>query len=90
MATEIEETLMTFPCRFPLKVMGANHPEFDIHMLSAIKEHDPHLTEEDICLRASAKGNYISATVTVNAVSQEQLDAIYQMLCDHSMVKMVF
>ena len=40
-------------------------------------------------LRPSREGKYISLTATVNATSQEQLDALYRELCDHPTVVMV-
>jgi len=44
--------------------------------------HAPDLGEDAIKTRASAEGNYLSVTVTVNATSRKQLDAIYQDLVD--------
>ena len=92
MTTTIEErtTLIDFPCPFPLKIMGVHHPEFGSHILTAIQEHAPATSEKDVVLKASTKGNYVSATITVLAHSQTQLDTIYQMLCAHPMVKIVF
>jgi putative lipoic acid-binding regulatory protein len=40
-------------------------------------------------VRPSAKGNYTGLTVTVRAVSREQLDALYSELSAHPMVKIV-
>jgi len=39
--------------------------------------------------RPSREGKYVSLTATVNATSQEQLDALYRELCDHPSVVMV-
>jgi putative lipoic acid-binding regulatory protein len=40
-------------------------------------------------MKTSKHGKYLSVTCTINAVSREQLDALYQELCDHPMVVMV-
>ncbi|MBP6563088.1 MAG: DUF493 family protein [Neisseriaceae bacterium] len=89
MSTEEKTTLLEFPCDFPLKVMGATHPDFADTILAVVKEHAPEVTEAHMVLRDSAKGNYTSATVTVVATSQAQLDTIYLALTGHEMVKVV-
>jgi putative lipoic acid-binding regulatory protein len=40
-------------------------------------------------MRPSAKGNYLSLTVTIRATSREQLDNLYRALSSHPMVKVV-
>jgi putative lipoic acid-binding regulatory protein len=40
-------------------------------------------------MRASKTARYVSLTCTIRTTSREQLDAIYQELCDHPMVVMV-
>jgi hypothetical protein len=40
-------------------------------------------------MRPSRHGKYLSLTVVINARSREQLDALYQDLCDHPAVVMV-
>jgi putative lipoic acid-binding regulatory protein len=40
-------------------------------------------------MRPSKAGNYLSVTVTINARSREQLDALYTELSGHPMVMMV-
>jgi putative lipoic acid-binding regulatory protein len=40
-------------------------------------------------IRASKTAKYISLTCTIRATSRKQLDAVYQELCDHPLVKMV-
>mgnify|MGYP003551910675 CR=1 FL=1 len=43
----------------------------------------------EVEMRASREGNYLSLTVTINATSREQLDALYRELTSHPMVAMV-
>jgi len=40
-------------------------------------------------MRSSRAGNYLSMTATINAISREQLDALYRELVAHPMVAMV-
>lgn len=81
--------LLEFPCDFPLKIMGQQHPEFTATVLSVVREHAPDTQEHQLQTRNSTKGNYLSVTLTVNATSQEQLDNIYRALTSHPMVKVV-
>ena len=80
-----EETLLEFPCQFPIKVMGKASDEFELAVLEIFKRHVPDLAEDAIKQRPSGKGNYLSITVTINATSKAQLDAIYMDLsaCEH-------
>lgn len=87
--TEPKKTLIEFPCRFPLKIMGAQHPEFEQTILTVIQVHAPDTEAHHINTRPSSKGNYIGATVQVWVHSQEQLDTIYRSLTSHPMVKVV-
>lgn len=87
---EETETLLEFPCVFPLKIMGITHPEFVPAILAIIQEHAPDTTEANVKTRPSSKGNYTGATVQINATSKAQLDNIYRALTSHEMVKVVY
>jgi len=75
---------LNFPCRFPIKVIGRNCAHFDALVFSLIGPHAPDLSEDAIVSRPSGRGNYLAVTVSIQAVSREQLDAIYRQLtaCD--------
>jgi hypothetical protein len=87
---DTEETLMTFPCSFPIKAMGEAADDFDVLVVEIIRKHHPDLTESAVKTRPSREGKYISVTVTINAQSREQLDNIYLELTAHERVLMVF
>lgn len=80
--SEEEESPLQFPCEFPIKAMGKADCELDIIVVEIIRKHAPDLAEGAVHTRDSSGGNYISVTVTVNATSRAQLDAIYQDLVD--------
>ncbi|AHN27790.1 MULTISPECIES: HP0495 family protein [Snodgrassella] len=89
MSDNLKTSIIEFPLDFPIKVMGAQHPEFEAKVLEVVQQHAPDTAAENINTRPSSKGNYISATVVVRAENQEQLDNIYRALSSHPMVKVV-
>ena len=82
MSDEEADSLFNFPCEFPIKAMGKADCNLDIIVAGIVRKHAPDLSEGAIKTRASARGNYLSVTVTVVATSRQQLDAIYQDLVD--------
>jgi putative lipoic acid-binding regulatory protein len=83
------DSLIEYPCRFPIKVMGANVNGF-VHAMTHIAERfDPGFDPSSIELRNSSGGHYLGITLTINATSREQLDEIYRTLTSHPMVKVV-
>lgn len=83
------EVVMEFPCDFPIKVMGQTQDAFIPEITKIVQTHAPDFDEKTIETRFSAKGNYLSVTVTIRATSKEQLDALYLALTSHPMVKVV-
>lgn len=83
-----EESLLTFPCDFPIKIMGRSGETFEAEIIAIVRKHAPDLSETAISRRPSGKGNYVAVTVTVNATSKEQLDNIYMELNAHKSVVM--
>ena len=83
------ETLLEFPCDFPLKIMGATAADFAQTIAAVVAKHAPDFDAASIEMRPSKAGNYLSLTCTVRAVSQQQLDALYRELTSHPMVKVV-
>lgn len=85
----VEESLIIYPCLFPIKVMGAKVDGF-VHAITLIAhEFDPGFDATTIELRESKGGNYLGVTISINATSREQLDELYRTLSTHPMVKMV-
>ncbi|HTH62375.1 MAG TPA: DUF493 family protein [Paraburkholderia sp.] len=86
---EQSESLLEFPCDFPIKVMGKAHPEFQQTIVTVIRQFDGGFDAETIEVRPSSSGNYTGLTVTVRATSRAHLDDIYRALTGHPMVKVV-
>lgn len=84
-----EETLIEFPCEFPIKVMGETHVDFSIEIIKTIQVHEASFDESKVDSRGSSTGKYISLTCTCYVESKPQLDNIYRALTSHPMVKFV-
>ncbi len=83
-----QQTLLEFPCRFPVKAMGISSDRFDLTVVEIIRRHVSDIGEGAVSSRPSKGGKYTSVTVVVEATSREQLDAIYQDLTNHPDVLM--
>jgi putative lipoic acid-binding regulatory protein len=83
------ESLIEYPSDFPIKVMGAMQESFAQTIVELVVLHDPSFHAGKMEMRPSAKGTYLSLTVTVRATSREQLDNLYRALSSHPMVKVV-
>jgi putative lipoic acid-binding regulatory protein len=83
------ETLLEFPCAFPMKIVGKTEDGFAQTVLEVVLRHAPDFNCASMEMRASREGRYLSLTCTVNATSREQLDGLYRELSAHPMVTMV-
>ncbi len=84
-----EQSLIEYPSDFPIKVMGAMQDDFAETIVKLVQQHDPEFHAGRLEMRPSSSGNYLGLTVIVRATSREQLDALYQALTSHPMVKIV-
>ncbi len=84
-----EQSLITYPSDFPIKVMGANVEGFAAAMAHVARAFDEAFDELTIEQRPSKAGNYLGLTLTVRVTSREQLDELYRTLTTHPMVKVV-
>lgn len=84
-----EQSLIEYPSRFPIKVMGAQVEGFIDAIASVARNFDPEFDASTIEQRPSKGGKYLGLTITVTATSREQLDELYRTLTTHPMVKVV-
>ena len=83
------ESLIEYPCDFPIKVMGERVDGF-VHAITHIaKQFEPGYDASTVELRESSSGKYLGVTITVRATSRDQLDELYRTLTSHPMVKVV-
>jgi len=83
------QSFIEYPTDFPIKVMGRREPRLVHTIVEIVRRHAPDFDPATVEMRTSKKNSYLSVTCTVRATSSEQLDALYQELCDHPMVVMV-
>jgi len=84
-----EESLLEFPCDFPLKIMGRSSDGFAQAILEIVQRHAPSFDGSTMEMRTSSKGAYLSLTCTIRATSRPQVDALYRELTSHPLVKLV-
>ena len=89
MAEELRSTLLEFPCDFPIKIIGPRVDGYADAVLQVVRRHAPDYDPSTVEMRPSKQGAYLSLTCTVNATSQQQLDALYRELSTHPLVKVV-
>lgn len=86
---EEPQSLLNFPCVFPIKIMGRREDGFAQEVSEVVLRHAPDFHPGTLEMRASKNGRYLSLTVNLNARSREQLDALYSELTKHPRVMMV-
>lgn len=84
-----ESTLLEYPCDFPVKILGHSQAGFAQAILGIVQRHAPDFDGAAMEMKTSRRGKYLSVTCVIRATSREQLDGLYQELCDHPMVVMV-
>jgi putative lipoic acid-binding regulatory protein len=85
----VDDTLIQYPCAFPIKVMGAQVQGFVEAVVEVTLRFDPAFDPGTLERRESRGGKYLGLTVTVTATSREQLDGLYRALSGHPLVKVV-
>jgi len=83
------QSLLEFPCAFPLKIMGRAGDGFAQAVLAVVLRHAPDFDAATMETRASSAGRYLGLTCTINATSREQLDLLYRELSAHPLVRLV-
>ncbi|RFC33330.1 MAG: hypothetical protein DID92_2727744793 [Candidatus Nitrotoga sp. SPKER] len=85
----LTDSLIEYPCDFPIKVLGLSHQSFAQTVAEVVMRYDPNFNAATMEMRPSKGARYIGLTCTIRATSREQLNALYQELCDHPEVAMV-
>ncbi|MBO3705962.1 MAG: DUF493 domain-containing protein [Candidatus Accumulibacter sp.] len=83
------QSLLEFPCAFPLKIMGRAEDGFAQAVLAVVLRHAPDFDAATMEMRASSAGRYLGLTCTINATSREQLDLLYRELSAHPLVRLL-
>ena len=84
-----KDTLLEFPCDFPMKIMGESQYDIENLVKTLLKKQLKDDQILDLKSRTSEAGNYTSVTATIKATSKKQLDSLYKVLSKHKHIKMV-
>ncbi len=83
-----QDTLIEFPARFPIKVMGKNTPEFQAEVLRVARETIPEKDLLSIKESLSKNQRFMSITLTGMFYDKPAIDRVYQALSDSPLVMM--
>jgi len=86
LSEQSRDTVLEFPCRFPIKMMGRDESDFRAIVTAIVARHAGPIVDEDVYEAASSNGNFVSVTIKIDATDQQQLDSIYRDLTAHEQV----
>ena len=89
MSEDDQDTLIEFPCDFPIKVMGRTDQDLESVVRNLVCETlhaDRFIGSRS---KDSSAGRFVSVTATVRVESKSELDAVYSALTAHQQVLMV-
>jgi uncharacterized protein len=89
-AKQERTTLVDFPCDFPVKVMGRTEGPFLKDAQALFYRHYPELTASAFSERPSKAKHFTALTVTVHALNQAELDALYRDITACDSILMAF
>jgi hypothetical protein len=85
----MNEELISFPCDFPIKVLGRSDAEFHALVVGLVEPLVGALPTERVTSRESREGNFVALTLHLRVESRAQLDDVYRILSGHEQVLMV-
>jgi putative lipoic acid-binding regulatory protein len=83
------ESLIEYPCDFPIKVMGKNSSDFKPAVIHICQQFDTNFDLTKVEERSSKENKYLGLTVIIHTTSREHLDEIYRTLSTHPLVSVV-
>ncbi len=84
-----DQTLMTFPCDFQIKIIGNNTEMFAKEISDIARKHFPDIVDAGIDSQLSREGNYLAISIMLHVKDQATLDGLYIELTKHPDIKMV-
>ena len=84
-----EPPKITFPCEYPIKVLGRAVDAFEPTVMTIFRQRAPGFAEERVVVKPSRNGTFHSITVTIEAQSETQLQQIHEDLMGTGLVSMV-
>ncbi len=80
------EPELSFPCEYPIRVIGKDEDDFAAFVMEVVSRHVPDLPADSYSFRPSSQGKYLSVAVTFIAESRAQVDGLYKELGSHARV----
>ena len=74
--SESNDDIFKFPCEYPIKVFGLNQPKIEESVCLIIENYVGKLHKNQVSIKNSSKGKYVSITIRIIATSRQQLDSI--------------
>ena len=84
-----DDSLLEFPCDFPIKIVGRTTEGFEEFVLTIVQRHAGRGTKVAVKSRLSRDENYVAVTCAFRAETRAQVDALYAELSGHERVLMV-
>ena len=84
-----DEPKITFPCDYPIKVIGDGVEGLSDLVLNIASEYDDTLTADKLSERRSREGNYRSITIRFHATGEDQLALLFSALKKQDVIRMV-
>ena len=83
-----QDTLLEFPCDYPVKVFGGNTPDFTRHVRDLLAPIIGAVADDAVDTRMSKSNRYLAVTIRFEATSKDQVDAVYEALTADTRVVM--
>lgn len=80
---------ITFPCQYPIKVIGKASDHFDAEIIAAINPFLENPFEGTVQHKNSNEKNFTSVTITLSIQKEQQLQDIFEALKKNPNVLMV-
>lgn len=84
-----ENSIIAFPCYFPIKIIGNNKEHFITEISALITSFTQGDNPPEFSIKTSENQSYVSITATIYVENQTILDTIYRAVTKHPDIKMV-
>ncbi len=83
------EVEITFPCQYPIKIMGRNVDNFEEIVMPILEKSSPGFRQDSVKRKLSRQGNFISISVMLIATGKPQLEQLHRDLKATGLVSLV-
>jgi putative lipoic acid-binding regulatory protein len=80
---------ITFPCDYPIKIIGTADDDFTSRIVGIVQRHAPEVEGGGVQVRESRRGKYVAVTISILASGEPQLRALHRDLMQDAAVTIV-